>query len=339
MRRWLQMLAPNPTEVLISLANCMGRHRLALVRTGFVWTLALTLGCASANDEPPLLVGGAAGSAGSSTSSGGAAAQPGGGTATTGGSPASGASAGVGQSGGGSTGGGAAGGGNAGALSGGMPSGGMPDPGSGGAGNGGNPTAGAAGIGGTNAGMPNGGAAGVTSTGGAMTGGSTANGGSAGATSAGGAGGCVENLACKLSPPPSTGDIYQDCVDRINQFLTQCACLPALTRRTDGEACADQMAEYDANNNSAHAGAIDKICQPSGSQNECPGYSSNEQVIGLCMQQMWDEGPPPTNPCSGTCYEQHGHFINMTDPSVTRVACGFFTTSTGKVWAAQNFSR
>jgi hypothetical protein len=167
----------------------------------------------------------------------------------------------------------------------------------------------------------------------ATGGGGSANGGG------GGTGACVKNLACKLSPPPSTGDIYQDCVDRINQFLTQCACLPALTRRTDGEACADQMAEYDAAQNSAHAGAIAKICQPGGSQNECPGYSSNSQVIGLCMQQMWDEGPPPTSSCTGDCYEEHGHFINMTDPDVTKVACGFYTTASGKVWAAQNFSR
>jgi hypothetical protein len=112
-----------------------------------------------------------------------------------------------------------------------------------------------------------------------------------------------------------------------------------LTRRTDGEACADQMAEYDAAADTAHAGFNAKICEPSGSQNECPGYSSNAQVIGLCMQQMWDEGPPPTDSCTGACYQEHGHFINMTDPSVTQVACGFFTTASGKVWAVQNFSR
>jgi hypothetical protein len=164
-------------------------------------------------------------------------------------------------------------------------------------------------------------------------------GGAATTGGSGGAGGCVQNLACKLAAPPSTGDIHQDCVDRINQFLTQCACLPALTRRTDGEACADQMAEYDAAQNTAHAGITAKICQPGGSQNECPGYSSNTQVIGLCMQQMWDEGPPPTSSCTGTCYEEHGHFINMTDTSVTKVACGSYTTSSGKVWAVQNFSR
>jgi len=187
-----------------------------------------------------------------------------------------------------------------------------------------------------------GGSAGASS-GGASAGaggGGRSNGGAPGSIGgSGGAGACVQNLACKLSPPPSTGDLHQDCVDRINQFLTQCACLPALTRRKDGEACADQMAEYDASKNTAHAGFTDKICQPSGSQNECPGYSSNAQVIGLCMQQMWDEGPPPTNPCNGSCYEEHGHFINMTDKDVTKVSCGFYTTASGKVWAAQNFFR
>ncbi|WP_148313535.1 CAP domain-containing protein [Sorangium cellulosum] len=155
----------------------------------------------------------------------------------------------------------------------------------------------------------------------------------------GGGEACVKNLACKLDPPPSTGDLAQDCVDRINQFLTQCACLPALKRRKDGEACANEMAKYDADHNMAHAGIRAKICEPGGSQNSCPGYSSNKQVIGLCMQQMWDEGPPPTADCTGDCYEMYGHFINMTDDSVTQVACGFYTTSSGKVWAVQNFTR
>jgi hypothetical protein len=171
------------------------------------------------------------------------------------------------------------------------------------------------------------------------SGGAPGSGGNGGSGGSGGSSGCVPNIACTPAPPPSTGDIYQDCVNRINQFLTQCACLPALARATDGEACADQMAAYDAAMNSPHAGAIANICTPSGSQNECPGYASDAQVIGLCMQQMWSEGPPPTSSCTGTCYEQHGHYINMTDPSVHRVACGFFTTSSGQVWAAQNFLR
>ena len=155
----------------------------------------------------------------------------------------------------------------------------------------------------------------------------------------GGTGGCVQNIACKLQAQASTGDLHQDCVARINQFRTQCACLPALSRSMDGEACADQMAEYDAAKNMAHAGYEDKICQPSGAQNSCPGYSSNNQVISLCMQQMWDEGPPPSNPCNGACFQEYGHFINMTTTSSTKVACGFYTTTAGKVWAVQNFLR
>lgn len=163
--------------------------------------------------------------------------------------------------------------------------------------------------------------------------------GGSGTAGAAGAGTCTENLDCKLTAPPTTGDLQQDCVNRINQFLTQCACLPPLQRNTSGEACANQMAKYDADQNMAHAGFRAKICDSGGSQNSCPGYSSNQQVVGLCLQQMWDEGPPPTPNCTGECYETHGHFINMTDPDVKRVACGFYTTASGKVWAVQNFSR
>jgi len=100
------------------------------------------------------------------------------------------------------------------------------------------------------------------------------------------------------------------------------------------------MAEYDSMQNVAHAGFEDRICDSGGQgQNECPGYSSNNQVISLCLQQMWSEGPGPENPCNGQCFEDHGHFINMTSTSSTKVACGFYTTSSGKVWAVQNFSR
>ena len=80
------------------------------------------------------------------------------------------------------------------------------------------------------------------------------------------------------------------------------------------------MAEYDASMNKAHAGFVAEICKPAGSQN-----------VG--------RRPPPANPCTGSRYEEHGHFINMTDKAVTKVACGFYTTASGKVWVTQNFSR
>jgi hypothetical protein len=221
------------------------------------------------------------------------------------------------------------------------------------------PFAFALGCGGSDGGPPTG-VGGVAATSGAPSGGgpgysgggsggqaSPTNGGAApsagigggGAPAAAGASSCVQNLGCKLQAAASSGDLHQDCVDRINQFRTQCACLPPLERSEDGEACADQMAEYDAGKNSAHAGYTDKICQPRGAQNECPAYSSNNQVISLCMQQMWDEGPPANDPCDGDCFQKHGHFINMTSTSSTKVACGFYTTSSGKVWAVQNFLR
>jgi hypothetical protein len=151
--------------------------------------------------------------------------------------------------------------------------------------------------------------------------------------------GCTQNLACKLTAPATTGDVKQDCVDRINQFRTQCACLPALARWTEAEACADMMAQHDSETGTAHSGFTSKVCTPGGNgQNECPGYRSETQVISTCLQQMWNEGPPPTSPCNGDCFQMYGHFINMTNTKFKKVACGFFNTSSNSLWAVQNFS-
>lgn len=151
--------------------------------------------------------------------------------------------------------------------------------------------------------------------------------------------GCAQNLRCKLTAPASTGDVHQDCVDRINQFRTECACLPPLARWTEGEACADMMAEYDSSRPNAHAGFMDRICMGGSAQNECPGWRSNEMIVSGCLQSMWDEGPPPMQPCDGQCFQTYGHFINMSNTRFTKVACGFFTTSNGRIWSVQNFSR
>jgi Cysteine-rich secretory protein family len=160
-----------------------------------------------------------------------------------------------------------------------------------------------------------------------------------GTPAAGSGGACAMNLACKLAAPPSTGDVRQDCVDRINQFRTQCACMPPLERWTAAESCADMMAEHDSMTGMAHSGFSGRICMPGGSgQNECPGYRSDMQVIGTCLQQMWSEGPPPMTPCTGQCFQTYGHFINMTNKSFKKVACGTFKMPSGAVWAVQNFS-
>lgn len=279
------------------------------MRTESSWVVALAFafGCAGGEDGGVVL-----GSGGSSSSNGGSGGTPSSTGGTTGGS----------------------------APSGGTPStGGSPATGTGGkssTGTGGIvATGGSAMSGGSSAtGGRGGGRGGSTGKGGAATGGSsTSTGGSGGAST------CTQNIACKLAAPPTTGDIHQDCVDRINQFRTQCACLPPLARWTDGEACANQMAEYDSTATSAHAGFVARICSGGNAQDECPGWGSNTQVISGCLQSMWDEGPPPTSSCTGSCFNDHGHFINMSTTSNTKVACGFFTTPGGKVWAVQNFSR
>ena len=137
---------------------------------------------------------------------------------------------------------------------------------------------------------------------------------------------------CRPAPLPSTGDPAQDCVDRINQLRWECQCLPPLARWNEGEDCADMHPEYDSTR-SPHAGFSAGICDPGGfGQNECPGWGSVEQTVSGCLQQMWDEGP-------GEDFQMHGHYLNMTNPGHTRVACGFFTTPGGDVWAVQNFGR
>lgn len=135
---------------------------------------------------------------------------------------------------------------------------------------------------------------------------------------------------CRPAAPPSSGDPAQDCVDRVNQLRWECQCLPPLERWTEGEVCADTHAEHDSTH-TAHAGFSERICTPSGSaQNECPGWPSVEATISSCLQQMWNEGP-------GKDFREHGHYLNLTTSHHTRVACGFFTTSNGHVWMAQNF--
>ncbi len=130
-----------------------------------------------------------------------------------------------------------------------------------------------------------------------------------------------------------SGDFYADCVARINQLRWECQCLPPLERWVEAESCADAQAEYDFEVNQAHAGISAGICEPGGgSQNECPDYNERFDVVGYCLQQMWDEGP-------GEDFQVHGHYINMSSTTVNKVACGRFETPEGNIWSVQNFSR
>jgi hypothetical protein len=195
------------------------------------------------------------------------------------------------------------------------PTGGTSEP----SGTGGLAAGGAAGLG--SGGVP--GRAGSDATGGTTTGGTSAS--------------CTPDYACQPTSP-NTGDPYEDCVARVNQFRA-CVCLPPLARWSAGEACANQDAQYDSEQNTAHAGFSARICGAGNAQDECPNWGGTyASVISGCLQMMFDEGPPETATCTGTCYQDHGHYINMTGTKYkSGVACGFYTMPNGKIWAVQNF--
>jgi hypothetical protein len=98
-------------------------------------------------------------------------------------------------------------------------------------------------------------------------------------------------------------------------------------RWTDKESCANGQAKSDSETKTAH-GAFSECSE--NAQNECPGYPSESAVIGTCLDQMWAEGP-------GADFKSHGHYINMSSTKYSKVACGFYATSGGNVWAVQDF--
>lgn len=91
-------------------------------------------------------------------------------------------------------------------------------------------------------------------------------------------------------------------------------------------------------------------------QNECgPGYGTAPAGIEQCLQDMWDErlkpncagcvgctafgGACPNCDYSGSKGYECGHYVNMSAPYFTMVACGFAgpPPSSAGGWAAQNF--
>ncbi|MCB9704149.1 MAG: hypothetical protein H6711_19830 [Myxococcales bacterium] len=124
------------------------------------------------------------------------------------------------------------------------------------------------------------------------------------------------------------GSLAQLCVDTINEYRASLG-LPAYQRWTDGEACADGEAESDSKTNTPH-GAFPSCGEFA--QNECPGWPSSDPEGSLlgCLDLMWSEGP-------GADFAKHGHYINMSSEMYTKVACGFYTTASGDLWAVQNF--
>jgi hypothetical protein len=91
-------------------------------------------------------------------------------------------------------------------------------------------------------------------------------------------------------------------------------------------------------------------------QNECgPGYGTTPSGIEQCLQDMWDErlkpnctgcvgcttfgGQCPNCDYTGSMGYECGHYVNMSAPYFTMVACGFAgpSPSSPTAWSAQNF--
>jgi hypothetical protein len=120
----------------------------------------------------------------------------------------------------------------------------------------------------------------------------------------------------------------QLCVDTINMYRATLGLAPYARWTVDMEACASSEALSDSQSNRAH-GAFGMCTE--NAQDECPGWGGSlTSVVTGCLKQMWAEGP-------GTDFSTHGHYINMSSAKYTRVACGFASTPTGKIWATQNF--
>ncbi len=105
--------------------------------------------------------------------------------------------------------------------------------------------------------------------------------------------------------------------------------LKPLARWTSAETCTTNEAKTDKASGNVHGafGACGEMAQ-----NACPDWPSSKAVVEGCLHMMWCEGPGPS--CSWTM--STGHYMNMTNPAYTQVACGFYTIS-GKVWGYQNF--
>jgi hypothetical protein len=156
------------------------------------------------------------------------------------------------------------------------------------------------------------------------------------------------------------------CINKINALRatdTAVKLSPYTLENTDAlNTCVDTQASTDQSKNSAHWSFINN--SPSctwGSatgfaQDECEvGYGTTPAGIEQCLQDMWDEslkpnclgcvgctafgGACPNCDYSGTMGYECGHYVNMSAPYFTMVACGFAgaAPSSSDGWAVQNF--
>lgn len=131
--------------------------------------------------------------------------------------------------------------------------------------------------------------------------------------------------------PDLLEQLRAECLDVTNMYRAT-ENKTALGRWEDAEDCSDSQAAADQSGAGAHGGF--GACGEA-AQNTCPGWpvdstsASYLRVVRSCLQSMWKEGP-------GVPYAEHGHYLNMSSTTTTRLACGF-SESGGKLWLNMNF--
>jgi hypothetical protein len=121
------------------------------------------------------------------------------------------------------------------------------------------------------------------------------------------------------------------CVQTINTHRGSISLAP-LAHWTDSAPCFSRQADLDFASGTGHANF--GLCKES-AQNTCPGWNSDTTIsarastMKRCILNMWNEGP-------GEPYSAHGHYINMTKASYTKVGCGFHHEN-GLLWINMDF--
>jgi hypothetical protein len=129
------------------------------------------------------------------------------------------------------------------------------------------------------------------------------------------------NPTTPTTPNPGAAGPALTCTDEINRYRATLGLAP-LARWTTQEVCSDGEAQSDSQTGQAH-GAFGRCTEMA--QNECPGWpGAPDAMIKDCLKMMWAEGPGG------------GHYENMRG-RYTKVACGFYKTARGEIWAVQNF--
>jgi hypothetical protein len=156
------------------------------------------------------------------------------------------------------------------------------------------------------------------------------------------------------------------CINKINALRatnTAVALQPYTLQDTDTlDMCVDTQATNDQAKMIAHDSFVNNTpgCMWGSAmgfaQNECAqGYGTSPSGIEQCIQDMWDEslkpnclgcvgcttfgGNCPNCDYSGSMGYECGHYVNLSAPYFTMVACGFAGSapSSSDAWSVQNF--